>query len=342
MDRSKPAARDYIQAMRPQNSMLTALAVTLPTLLVVRTIDWRVLELLVFGFFMNSAASIHNNITDFAHDLKVRYTSDRVVGTRIPMARAKALYGTLLGLCVLLGLHLCGLLSASPAFDPWALLALFFTMGIVSLYNLVGKTHWSWGICISLGIASLVWFGSIISGAFREYLAYDLFILVYLALQSGFMQNWEGGLKDVATDRSNMAAAMGVDVSGQSITISPLFKGTAWAMKAAMAAILFYTVHITTGLTDPTCVLHPVFVVEVLLTALSIAAAVHLLGFRKFERANIIRSYGYHEALMWVMVPVLVYPVIGIWLSLFCALLPLVFYVLYNSAVHGTMLVPDI
>jgi hypothetical protein len=226
--------------------------------------------------------------------------------------------------------------------DGWALFALFFTMGIVTIYNFLGKTHWSWGICISLGIASIVWFGSIVSGQFQKYIHYDLFILVFLALQSGFMQNWEGGLKDVATDRSNMAAAMGVNVSGENIRISPFFKATAWAMKAVMAAILFYTVYITAGLTDPTYVLHPIFLAEILLTALSVAAAVHLLGFRKFQRARIIRSYGYHEALMWVMVPVLVYPIIGLWLTLFAAFLPLIFYVIYNSAVHGTMLVPDI
>jgi hypothetical protein len=342
MAHSKATARDYIQAMRPQNSMLTALAVTFPTLLVSRTIDWRVIELLVFGYLMNSAASIHNNITDFSYDLKVRYTSDRVVGSKIPMAKALAFYAILLCLSALLGLHLAGLISASPVVDLWALFALFFTMGIVTLYNLVGKTHWSWGICISLGIASLVWFGSIISGQFQEYLPYDLFILVFLALQSGFMQNWEGGLKDVATDASNMAAAMGVKVTGQNISISPLFKATAWAMKAVMAAILFYTVYITTGLTDPAYAIHPIFLAEILLTALSAAAAAHLLGFRKFQRARIIRSYGYHEALMWVMVPVLVYPIIGLWLALFAALLPLIFYVIYNSAVHGTMLVPDI
>jgi len=342
MAHSTATAKDYIQAMRPQNSMLTALAVTLPTILVVRTIDLRVLELLVFGFLMNSAASIHNNITDYAYDLKVRYTSDRVVGTVIPMKRAWGLYTVLLCTSVALGLHLAGLVSTRPVFDPWALFALFFTMGIVSLYNLVGKTHWSWGICISLGIASIVWFGSIVSGQFHKYLAYDLFILVFLALQSGFMQNWEGGLKDVATDQSNMAAAMGVKVTGDNISISPLFNGTVWAMKAVMAAILFYTVYITAGLTDATYVLHPIFVMEVLLTVLSVAAAAHLLGFKKFQRAKIIRSYGYHEALMWVMVPVLVYPIIGLGLALFCAFLPLVFYVIYNSAVHGTMLVPDI
>ena len=334
--------RDYFQAIRPQNSMLTALAVTMPSLLVIRTVDWRILELLVFGFLMNSAASVHNNITDFAYDLKVRYTSDRVVGTRIPMARAKALYAAILSLSVLLGLHLSGLVSASPVLDPWALLALFFTMGIVTLYNLFGKTHWSWGVCISLGIASLVWFGSIVSGRFADYRAYDLFMLAYLALQSGFMQNWEGGLKDVATDVSNMAAALGVRVEGDRLHISAAFKATVWAMKAVMAAILFYSVHLTVGLTDPAYIVHPIFLIEVLLTVVSVAAAAHLLGFRKFERARIIRSYGYHEAVMWVMVPVLLYPVIGPWLALFAALLPLVFYVAYNSAVHGAMLVPDI
>jgi hypothetical protein len=291
---------------------------------------------------MNSAASIHNNITDFGYDQKVRYTSERVVGTTIPMRNARALYAVLLGLSIFLGLHLSGLISPTPVVDAWALLALFFTMGIVTLYNFMGKTHWSWGICISLGIASMVWFGSQVSGQFQKYLPYDLFILVFLALQSGFMQNWEGGLKDVATDRSNMAAAMGVKVTGEDISISPLFKATVWAMKAVMAAIIFYTIYLTTGFTDPTYLLHPIFLVEILLTALSVAAAVHLLGFRKFQRAKIIRSYGYHEALMWVMVPVIMFPIIGLWLALFAAFLPLIFYVLYNSAVHGTMLVPDI
>jgi hypothetical protein len=42
------------------------------------------------------------------------------------------------------------------------------------------------------------------------------------------------------------------------------------------------------------------------------------------------------------MVPAVIYPIIGIWLTLFVALLPLVFYVIYNRSVHGTMLVPDI
>lgn len=329
----KATLKDYVQAVRPQNSMLTALATALPVLLVDRAFTLRVVELLLLGFLLNCTASIHNNITDFAYDMKVSYTSDRVVGTRIPMRSAKAVYAALLVISLSLGAFLAGVNPLDFRPNAWALLALFFTAGIVSAYNLFGKTHYIWGICISLGIASLVWFGAILSGSMSNV---AVFIIVYLALQSGFMQNLEGGLKDVATDVSNMAAAMGVRSDGKSLHVSGAFMAATHGLKMVMSALVLYILYSTVGL------LHPVAFFIFLLTALSFVVIQMLLNFKTFNRAKIIRFFGYHEALMWLMVPAVVYPIIGIWLTLFVALLPLVFYVIYNRAVHGTMLVPDI
>jgi len=325
--------KDYIQAVRLQNSMLTALATALPVMLVDRALTIRVLLLLVLGFLLNSTASIHNNITDFSYDMKVRYTSDRVVGTRIPMRKAKAYYATLLVISLSLGAYLAGANPLDFRPDPWAILALFFTAGIVSAYNLLGKTHFVWGICISLGIASLVWYGAILSGSMSNV---AIFILVYLALQSGFMQNLEGGLKDVATDVSNLAAFFGVRSDGRKLHVPKAFMAVVHGYKIVMSALVIYILYQTVGL------LHPVAFFVYILTALSFVVIQVLLDMKTFDRARIIRFFGYHEALMWLMVPAVVFPIIGIWLTLFVALLPLVFYVLYNRLVHGTMLVPDI
>jgi len=325
--------KDYIQAVRPQNSMLTALATALPVILVDKAFTLRVFELLLLGFLLNSTASIHNNITDFAYDTKVRYTSDRVVGTRIPMRTAKALYATLLAISLSLGTFLAGFNPLDLHPNLWALLALFFTAGIVSAYNLYGKTHFIWGICISLGIASLVWYGAILSGSMSNV---AIFIIVYLALQSGFMQNLEGGLKDVATDVSNMAAFFGARSDGKALQVSGTFRAATHGLKIVMSGLVFYILSSTVGL------LHPVAFFIYLLTALSFVVIQMLLNFKTFERARIIRFFGYHEALMWLMVPAVIFPIIGIWLTLFVALLPLGFYVIYNRSVHGTMLVPDI
>ncbi|MBM4248668.1 MAG: hypothetical protein FJ149_04415 [Euryarchaeota archaeon] len=327
------ALKDYIQALRPQNSMLTALATALPVLLVDRAFTPRVLLLLVLGFLLNCTASIHNNITDLAYDMKVSYTSDRVVGKRIPMRNAKAVYATLLAISLSLGAFLAGVNPMDPRPNWWALFALFFTAGIVSAYNLFGKTHFSWGVCISLGIASLVWYGAILSGSMSDV---AIFIIVYLALQSGFMQNLEGGLKDVATDVSNMAAFFGVRSDGKALRVSRTFMAVTHGYKVVMSALVVYIVYRTVG------PLHPVAFFVCILTALSFVVIQVLLDFRSFDRARTIRFFGYHEALMWLMVPAVIYPIIGIWLTLFVALLPLVFYVIYNRAVHGTMLVPDI
>lgn len=329
-------ARDYFQAIRPQNAMLTALALALPVMLARGTLDVFCAGAMALGFLLNSAASVHNNITDLSYDMKVRYASERVVGTRVPLDRAKALYAALLAACVLLGLYLSRL-------DPWALLVLFaFVMGVVSAYNLFGKTHYVWGACISVGVAGVVWFGAIISGQFHRYLPQDLFIMAYLALQSGFMQNWEGGLKDVPTDPSNMAAALGVRVEGRKLRISPLFKATVWAMKLVVTALLLCFLSLTGALTDPVWVVSPVSMLALGLNALSYPAAHHILSLEEFERGRIIRSYGYHEALTWVALPAALLPALGPWLACFAALLPLVWYVIYNTLMHGSPLVPDI
>jgi len=330
---SKATARDYIQAIRPQNSMLTALAVALPVMLVVRTIDLRVIGLLVLGFLLNSTASIHNNITDLRYDLKVKYTSDRVVGAKIPMGRAKAVYAALLIVALSLGAYIAGFDPLNFHPNPWALLALFFTAGIVTAYNFMGKTHYIWGICISLGIASLVWYGAIISGSMSNV---AIFIILYLALQSGFMQNLEGGLKDVATDVSNMAAALGVRSDGKSLHVSGAFMALTHAVKIIMTALLIYMLYSTVGL------FHPAALFIYVLTALSFVVIQLLLNMKTFVRKRIIQFFGYHEALMWLMLAALIEPIIGIWMAVFVALLPLVFYVIYNRSVHGTMLVPDI
>jgi hypothetical protein len=150
------------------------------------------------------------------------------------------------------------------------------------------------------------------------------------------MQNLEGGLKDVATDVSNMAAAMGVRSDGNSLHVSGAFMAATHGLKIVMSALVLYILYSTVGL------LHPVAFFIYLLTALSFVVIQVLMNFKTFDRAKVIRFFGYHEALMWLMVPAVVYPIIGIWLTLFVALLPLVFYVIYNRAVHGTMLVPDI
>jgi hypothetical protein len=306
--------------------MLTALALALPVILVERTLNLFILELLVLGFLLNSAASIHNNICDFSYDMKVKYTSDRVVGTKISMGRAKALYATILALATVMGLYF-------SKGDPWAITALFFTMGIVSLYNIVGKTHYSWGICISLGIASLVWFGSILAGGVSNI---DMFILVYLAIQSGFMQNLEGGLKDVATDVSNMAASLGVRVKGKRLRISNAFAAATYGTKLVQSTIFVYMLWSTIGIS------HPVSVLILVLTVLSFIVIFRLLSMTRFDRKRIIQHFGYHEALTWVMLPLFLEPFIGPWLMLFVALLPLVWYIVYNRLVHKDPLVPDI
>jgi 4-hydroxybenzoate polyprenyltransferase len=334
MMKYRPAtAKDYIQAIRPQNSMLTALALALPVLILRPTMDLYIFGLLVEGFLLNSAASIHNNICDFSYDMKVSYTSERVVGTVIPMGRAKALYASILALATFLGLLFIAFNPFGPKNDLWALVALLLTMGIVSLYNVVGKTHFIWGLCISLGIASLVWFGAVLAGSLSNV---ALFILLYLAFQSGFMQNLEGGLKDVATDVSNMAASLGVRVKGKKLRISGAFAALTWLTKAAMTMLIVWILFETVGLTDP------IALFEYFLTALSCIVAAKLLSMRKFDRAKIIRFFGYHEALMWVMVPVLIYPLLGPYLTIFVALLPLFWYLAYNRIVHGDILVPDI
>ena len=325
--------KDYIQAIRPQNSMLTALATALPVIIVQKAFTPFTFELLLLGFLLNSTASIHNNICDFNYDMKVRYTSDRVVGTRIRMGTARAYYAVMLVISLSLGVFLAGFNPLDFHPSVWALVALFFTAGIVSAYNLYGKTHFIWGICISLGIASLVWYGAILSGSMSNV---AIFIIVYLALQSGFMQNLEGGLKDVATDVSNMAAFFGVSSDGKALHVSKTFMAVTHGYKIVMSAIVVYILYATVGL------LAPAALFVYLLTILSFVVIQVLLGFKAFDRAKIIRFFGFHEALMWLMVAGVVYPIIGLWLTMFVAMLPLVFYVIYNRSVHGTMLVPDI
>lgn len=323
---SQATVKDYVQALRPQNSMLTALALALPAILVRNTFDLYILGLLVLGFLLNSTASIHNNICDYNYDKKVKYTSDRVVGTKISMRNAKALYGGLL-----IGAAVLGILYSQ--LNIWALIALFFTMGIVSLYNIVGKTHYIWGICISLGIGSLVWFGSILAGGVTNI---DMFIILYLAFQSGFMQNLEGGLKDVATDVSNMAASLGVRVKDDKLKISGGFWAATYGTKVVQSLLLFYIMFSTIGL------LHLVALLNVLVTVLSYVVIYHMLAMKKFDRKAIVQHFGYHEALTWIMLPIFLIPFIQWWLVIFVAFLPLVFYVIYNRSVHGEMLVPDI
>jgi len=326
MKKPQATVKDFIQAIRPQNSMLTALALTLPVILVRNTFDFYILGLLVLGFLLNSAASIHNNICDYNYDKKVKYTSDRVVGTKISMGNAKALYGGLL-----IGAAVLGILYAQ--LNIWALIALFFTMGIVSLYNIVGKTHYIWGICISLGIGSLVWFGSILAGGVTNI---DMFIILYLAFQSGFMQNLEGGLKDVATDVTNMAASLGVRVKDDKLKISGGFWAATYGTKVVQSLLLLYIMYSTIGL------LHFVALLNILVTVLSYVVIYHMLAMKKFDRKAIIQHFGYHEALTWIMLPIFLIPFIQWWLVIFVAFLPLVFYVIYNRSVHGEMLVPDI
>ena len=140
----------------------------------------------------------------------------------------------------------------------------------------------------------------------------------------------------MATDVSNMAAFLGVRSDGRTLQVSGTFMAVTHGYKVVMSAMVIYIVYDTVGL------LHPVAFFVYILTALSFVVIQVLLNFRTFERAKIIRFFGYHEALMWLMVPAVVVPVIGAWLTVFVALLPLVFYVMYNRAVHGTLLVPDI
>jgi 4-hydroxybenzoate polyprenyltransferase len=326
MKKAQATVKDYVQAIRPQNSMLTALALALPVILVRNTLDLYILGLLFEGFLLNSAASIHNNIADFAYDQKVKYTSDRVVGTKISMGKAKALWGA-----IQIGSIVLGLLYVQ--LNIWGILALAFTIGIVAIYNIMGKTHFIWGICISLGIGSLVWLGSILAGGVSNI---DMFIILYLAFQSGFMQNLEGGLKDVQTDVSNMAASLGVRVKKDKMKISGAFWAVTYGTKTIQTLLLFYIMYATIGL------LHPVAIVNLLITVLSYIVIYHMLAMKKFNRKSIIQHFGYNEALTWIMLPLFLAPFIQWWIVIFVAFLPLVFYVIYNRTVHGQALVPDI
>lgn len=221
----------------------------------------------------------------------------------------------------------------------------FFTLAILlgGLYDLYGKRLAGMDFVLAGGFFFICLTGaSTVSTNFNT-LVYLVCLIFFF--QIAFNNAVEGGLKDVDHDgiggAKTLAQSMGVNVKLGVVKITNSFAGFAYALR-----FIFLGLIVILGLQPQLDIwtykhgfhmIVIIFLVFVLLIALS-----RFIRSTKFNRSRLKKLFSLHEMASYYIVIIALSPLFNLQITIFLIVLPLVWYLLFNIVLYGTLLEPRV
>lgn len=326
----KTTFKDWVQLGRPHTAALTTAIVIIGWLVAGGALlSWTTLFLFIIGLLFHYSGFVHNNICDFKDDLNDPAKSHWAMNRgAISMNRA---YAAWLGSAI----AMFALAAWVTHWNIWAMLVLVLAFIFGAFYNLACKKTVIAPVLISVSFMLLPLFGFLV-------VSQNLTLVLWLVLAYAFSQMMfqiavEGYLKDIDSDRVNGLRRLGAGtyiVNGERTLVSST------SANVFSFCLKFMTVYIGTLI----LVLFnedflPVFVCFIF-TTLSIATGLKLLEFGKFDRRVIWCSATeilVYFALVWALLGP-----IGLPAALLLTLYPILWFVVMNKYLWGTVLAPKV
>lgn len=288
------------------------------------------LVLFFIGVLVNIGGQIHNDIVDVEIDKRSKELKKRpLVSGTVSMKTAK----------IIIVLCLISVIALLAIFIPniYAIAILFIGFGSGTLYNLYSKKLPGADLFLSVCMALFIVFGAIAVTDNFEGIK-DIGILTWIIAAITFvhvflMDALGGGLKDLKNDRAagakTLAISLGVKANEKlHITNSYRFIILVFEISTVIFALaLFFVYNIDYML--------PQMAFIILLLFGMVLSTLRLLSIKKFDRKKIKAINRNHELTAYVLVPVILINLIGIYYALFLILLPIIWFVIFNYILYG-------
>jgi hypothetical protein len=158
----------------------------------------------------------------------------------------------------------------------------------------------------------------------------------------------EGGLKDVDHDylsgAKTLATVTGVKVQDGKLIITRKFLAISYTIRAIyifMIVLLGFEPKIKIWLSNSS----PNIIVEVIAIIFIIVVlfgSYKLLSLKVFDRSKIKRLYGGINAASGILYMVMLYPILGLGITLFLLLFPVTWYTVFNTILYGKPMQPRV
>ncbi len=281
--------------------------------------------LFIIGLIVNIGGQVHNDIIDFDIDKRSKELKER------PLVKGSVSFKTakIIILLCLISVFLI-ILYFYPNIVALAVIIVSFIFGF--LYNIYSKKLPGSDIFLSINMAMFLLFGAIVvTNDFQGFMDINMITWVVFALtfiHVFLMDALGGGLKDVKNDRDAGAKTIAIKlgVKANDILHIPILYKLIILIFDFSTIILVFIPFI---LFDFEYSIFQIILV-ILLNVLLIFSSLKLLNFKLFNRKKIKFHNRNHELAGYVLVPILLLNMIGIYWVLFLIFFPIVWFIVFN------------
>lgn len=328
---------EYLRLIRAQGAASTAIIIIVGSLTMMRQHNLvHLFILFIIGILGHITIFVLNEYADMRVDEKSKYLKEKpLVSGTIP--KNHAFFIALLACFFAYALTIIFFRSLFP------LIFLSLALLLGGIYDMLGKRIPGSDFLIAGGCLFLCLFGaSTVSINFTN-LVYivSFLILFYIVFGNAVV----GGLKDIDHDHlsgaKTTATRMGVKVAEGKLLITKKFTAFAYTFKLTYIGFIVlagFQPEVNLWQSDK----YMIHIIVILLVVVIFAILYKLWHTSHFDRPQLMRLFGIAELISYYLVPILLYPIIGLNLTLILILLPFIWFLMFNLIVYGNPTQPQV
>lgn len=228
-------------------------------------------------------------------------------------------------------------------FFPSILSILLLTIAVLlaTIYDLYGKKIPFSDFIIAGALAIFLIFGASTVSSLLPNLVFISALIFFFDVS--FMNFAEGGLKDIDHDSKagakTMASRLGVTLKETKLIISLKFKIFAYSLR-----MIYFGLIILLGFQEEINLWYSDFsIIHILAAFLAIVTLLvtyKLLNYRVFDKSKMYKLFAISNLSSVSLLIVVLYPLLGLWVSLTLFILPLLWYLIFNRIMYERSLQP--
>jgi 4-hydroxybenzoate polyprenyltransferase len=326
----------YFRLMRFQSAASESLLVIIGAVLMGQHDPWPLLILFCIGILFHIYGFVLNDYADVEVDKKsVDLKKKPLVSGLIPTYHA-----LIITFIAVVSIYI---LTITFFYSAFSVLVLSVSLFLGGIYDYFGKkiSHIS-DFFVAGALALFVLYGASTVSPNITVIAYIISLMIFIGIV--FANAVEGGLKDVDHDylggAKTIPTLLGVKVVDGRLLMTKRFLGFAYGLIVLCFLLLFFLfMQPAINFFDGDYLRLSIVVV---LLVLILFVSFKFLSLSLFNRLKMKRLYAVMNSLAGVVLLITLYPFIGLEYLVILLLIPITWYVVFNTVLYGKPLQPDV
>jgi len=229
-----------------------------------------------------------------------------------------------------------------PYFYPILILTLAVLLG--TIYDCFGKKMpglSDFTMAGSLAFAFLFGASTILTPFSTVTILVGLLIFIFVVYGNAV----EGGLKDVDHDylggAKTLATVMGVKVKNEQLLLTKKFSFFSYGIELiSFALILLLAAQPEINIFSKSEYLK--LIIVIILIIVTFISTVRFLSLKKFDRSLMKKLFGIINSSSGALIIIMIFPIIGLEKTIILLILPITWYIIFNTILYGKPMQPDI